>query len=258
MKTRNIIAMLIVCLFVGTSTSTFATEKQDRDIPYAFSKVLVDDGINLYFSQGNASTVSLEAEAAILDKVETVVQDETLIIRMKKGEKLKRNTVIAHVTVSDISEIKADKKSNVYLQTPIHSDSHMSIYMHNGSSITCGAINAKELNIKVSNASKAKLATVISKSFTLNVAEFGDVQNGDINTDFASVNLYNNSTAYISVNATNLVSSANKGSNLIIGGTTNNITANASGESSIKGNNLKFDKSTVKSLDSSSIKLAQK
>ncbi len=161
MKTKSIIAMLFVCLFVGISAGTFATEKQNRDIAYAFSKISVDNGINLYLSQGNAPSASIEADAAVLDKIEAVVQNETLIIKVKKGEKLKRNTVVnAHITAVVINQITADKKSNVYLQTPIHSDSYMGVYVHNGSSITCGAIKAKEVNFNISGTSKARLSTI--------------------------------------------------------------------------------------------------
>ncbi|MDR0661146.1 MAG: DUF2807 domain-containing protein [Prevotellaceae bacterium] len=260
MKTKNLIVAFICCLLVGYSIHSFAIEKQDRNVT-SFTKVSVSGGIDLYLTQGNTLSVSIETEKDILDKIETKVENGTLIIKLKKGEKINwrsykgKLTLIAHVSAPTIEHVQGSGGSDIYPQTPINTNGNFGITLSGGADLKNATINAKNIEMKLSGGSDAKQFTANATTFIAQISGGSDIDNATVNAPDINIQQSGGSDAKLNVNCERLDVRASGGSDLTLSGKTNTITVNASGASDIKASNFSYESSDINKSGSADVKL---
>lgn len=260
MKTKSFFTTAFLCLLVGISITVYGAIKQDRNVG-SFTKIEVSSGIDLHLTQGSNKSVSIETEESIMNKIETVVENGTLKIRVKSGEKINWTTgklvLIAHVTTPTIEGLQASGGSDIIPQTPIKSSGRLDISLSGGSDLKDATIDANELNLKQSGGSDSKQLTVTAKTFTANISGGSDIKNGNINAPTIDIKQSGGSDATLKVSTETLIVNTSGGSDITLSGKTNSITANASGAASVKATGLTYVKSDVKKSGGSDIKLSK-
>lgn len=257
MKTKNFLFILLCCTLVGLSVKVLAVTKQDRNVG-AFTKIGVSSGIDLYLTQGNTHSVAIETEEDIIDKIETVVENGTLIIRVKQGERINwRNgklTLIAHVTTPVVEAIRGSGGSDIYPQTPINSNGALDITLSGGSDLKDGTIKAKDIYLKLSGGSDAKQLDMTADKLTAVLSGGSDCK-GTVTAPTIELKQSGGSDSNLTIDATTLNVVTSGGSDVLLSGKTHTITAKASGSSDIKANDLTYEKSDISKSGGSDIYL---
>jgi hypothetical protein len=117
-----------------------------------FSMVDVSGAMDLYLSHGPAHAVKVETDENLLEFIETIFKDNTLIIRPEKGFNLKpRNTIKVYVTSPVFTRLEASGACDIYSENKILSDSEINIDM-SGSCKADVELNAPKVSADVSGA----------------------------------------------------------------------------------------------------------
>lgn len=257
MKTKSFLFTLLCCILVGLSVKVFAITKQDRNVG-VFTKVSVSNGIDLYLTQGNTHSVAIETDEDIIDKIETVVENGTLSIKVKKGEKInwKNGKLIlkAYVTTPTIEAIRGSGGSDIYPQTTINSNGFLEIALSGGSDLKGGTMKAKQVNLKLSGGSDAKLLAVTADTFIAHISGGSDLE-GSVTAPAIDLKQSGGSDSKLTVNTTNLSVANSGGSDVSVSGKTHTIIAKASGASDINATNLSYESSDISKSGGSDIRL---
>lgn len=258
MKTKNILFILLCCALVGLSVKVFASVKQEQRNVGSFTKISVSSGINLYLTQGSTHSVSIETEEEILDLIETKVENGTLTIKVKNGEKINwingQLVLNAHVSTPTIDAIRGSGGADIYPQTPINNNSSLEIALSGGADLKAGSIKAKDLNIKLSGGSDAKQLDVTADTFTGAFSGGSDCA-GTVKATTIDIKQSGGSDSNLTIDAQTLTITTSGGSDAKLSGKTNTITAKASGSSDIKATELSYEKSDVSKSGGSDIHL---
>ncbi len=135
---------------------------EDRSISSDFEIINVQQGINLYLTQGKSTGISVEADENILDLLITEVKNNELNIYFEKNvNRAKARNV--YLTTENISKINTSSGASVKSENTIQAES-LELKSSSGSAIKIHA-NAHEIK---SEASSGSTITIFGKSNTLN------------------------------------------------------------------------------------------
>ena len=169
-KITVLISIYLALLF--TTTSCFVdgvigikgnrkVVSEERSIRSDFDVINVQQGINLYVTQGKPTDIRVEADENILDLLITEVKNNELNIYFEKNvHQAKARNV--YLTTENISKIKASSGSSVKSENTIQATS-LNLDSSSGSSIKIHA-NANEIT---SESSSGSTITIMGKSQTL-------------------------------------------------------------------------------------------
>lgn len=129
------------------------TEKRNIDQP--FSAIKATEGLNIYITQSDSESISVEADDNLQDIIITEVVDNVLKIHTKKniGNCTSKKVLVSFKT---ISSIKATSGSNVKSTNTIIVK-HLDLETSSGSNVDL-SINTANLNCKSSSGSNLKLS----------------------------------------------------------------------------------------------------
>jgi hypothetical protein len=180
--TTKFIAMLVV-LFITSSCFIDGVMgikgnrnviSENRNISSKFEKIDIQQGIRLYLTQGNTTSLKVEADENILDLLITEVENNQLKIYFKKNVyKAKARNV--YLTTKNISSIEASSGSSVKTDNTWQSSDFL-INTSSGSSVKIN-VNANAVTSSSSSGSTIKL---FGKTNTFNAkASSGSSINAD-------------------------------------------------------------------------------
>lgn len=167
MKTLVRITVLITTylIILFTTTSCFVegmtgikgsknVVSEERDISSNFETIKVQQGINLYLTQGNSTDISVEADDNIIDLLKTEVKNNELKIYFDKNVyKAKARNV--YLTTRDISEIRTSSGAHVRSENTIEAKT-LDLDSSSGSSIKIH-VNANEVISETSSGATMKI-----------------------------------------------------------------------------------------------------
>ncbi len=136
--------------------------------------------IRIIISQGSSLKVELEGSVSDLNKVETEVRFNTLVIKLQRGTQRIKN-VVAYVTLPKIEELDVSGSGHIKAKTDIKADDLVMDVSGSGK-IKIDQLNANNLEIDISGSEKGqKLKFSISGSGDVEACgvEASDVE-GDI------------------------------------------------------------------------------
>lgn len=204
---------------------------EERSIRSDFDIINVQQGINLYVTQGKPTDIRVEADENILDLLITEVKNNELHIYFEKNvHQAKARNV--YLTTENISKIKASSGASVKSENTIQATS-LNLDSSSGSSIKIHA-NANEIT---SESSSGSTITIFGKSQMLSAeASSGSTINAE---ELKTVNAKTeaSSGANIDVNVTGkLMAKASSGGDIDYEGSPETVIKETSSGGSVSGN----------------------
>ena len=214
-KITILITIYLTLLFTTTSCGTnggFGVKgsknvvSEDRTISTDFEIISVQQGINLFITQGESVKLNVEADDNIIKILITEVKNNELKIYLKENVYMAKARNV-YLTASTISGIKTSSGASVKSENTLLTKS-LGLDSSSGSSIKIYA-NANELT---SEASSGSTITIFGKSeiFSANASSGSSIKAYELKTMDAMVEA--SSGANIDVNVTNkLIAKASSG-----------------------------------------------
>jgi len=204
---------------------------EDRSISSDFDVIKVQQGINLYLTQGNSTELNVEADENILDLLITEVNNNELKVYFDKNVyRAKARNVF--LTANTISKIKTSSGASVKSENTLQVNS-IDLDASSGSAIKV-YVNADEVT---SNCSSGADITVFGKAYTLSAkASSGSSIDAD---ELKTVDAYAtaSSGANIDVNLSGkLTAIASSGGDIDYEGEPSNVDKDTSSGGSVSGN----------------------
>jgi hypothetical protein len=204
---------------------------EERSIRSDFEIINVQQGINLYITQGKPTNISVEADENIIELLITEVKNNELNIYFEKNvNQAKARNV--YLTSESISKIKASSGASVKSENTIQAET-LELDSSSGSTMKIRA-NANEI---LSESSSGSSITIIGKSnsFTANSSSGSSINAKELKTVNAIAKA--SSGANIDVNVTGkLTASASSGGDIDYEGSPESIDKKATSGGSISGN----------------------
>ncbi len=129
--------------------------KTDRPITEDVKQIQISQGLELYITQSDASTLSVEADENLHDLIKTEIENHTLKIYTSDNIKSAASKKIL-LSVNSISGIKATSGSAVYANTTIKEDT-LDLNATRGANISLDVIT-EHLNCHSTSGSSIKLS----------------------------------------------------------------------------------------------------
>jgi len=204
---------------------------EDRTIRSDFEIINVQQGINLTISQGNPTSLSVEADENVIDLLITEVKNNELNIYFEKSvyQAKARNV---YLTTENISKIKASSGASVKSENTIQAET-LELNSSSGSTMKIRTI-ANEISSESSSGSNI---TIVGKSnsFTANSSSGSSINAKDLKAVNAITKA--SSGANIDVNVTGkLTAKASSGADIDYEGSPETVDKNTSSGGSVTGN----------------------
>jgi len=204
---------------------------EDRTIRSDFEIINVQQGINLTISQGNPTSLSVEADENVIDLLITEVKNNELNIYFEKSvyQAKARNVFL---TTENISKIKASSGASVKSENTIQAET-LELNSSSGSTMKIRTI-ANEITSESSSGSNI---TIVGKSnsFTANSSSGSSINAKDLKVVNAITKA--SSGANIDVNVTGkLTAKASSGADIDYEGSPETVDKNTSSGGSFTGN----------------------
>ena len=231
---KTIIASLLIALIALPMTTIDAQDKKknkkkhkkyakvegdgnivtkDRSVAN-FTAISVQNGSDLYITQGSPNKVTVKADANLQDHIKTEVKDGTLKIYAKKrlGKAKKREV---HVTVSNLKALAASGGSDVFAKKGLKTG-NFALSMSGGSDLDL-VLTADELKCSLSGGSDANISGSVGH---LKVSASGgsDLNGKNLSATDCDINVSGGSDVDISGKAKSLDVVASGGSDINAGG----------------------------------------
>ncbi|XMO85426.1 head GIN domain-containing protein [Algibacter sp. AS12] len=128
---------------------------QDRSITELFTAIKATEGLDVYLTQSDIESISVEADSNLHDIILTEVENGVLKIHTKENiGKAKAKKV--HISFKDISSITSTSGSDVYSTNTIHVE-RLDLKSTSGSDMTLD-VNTSVLNCKSTSGSDLRLS----------------------------------------------------------------------------------------------------
>lgn len=204
---------------------------EERAISADFDAINVQQGINLYVTQGKPTNISVEADENILDLLTTEVKNNELNIYFEKNVyRAKARNV--YLTTETISKISASSGASVKSENTIQTTS-LDLDASSGSTMKIHT-NASEIKSESSSGSNITIFGK-SKNITANARSGSSIKATELTTENASAQV--SSGANIDVNVTQKISAeASSGGSIDYVGNPKVVDKETSSGGSVSGN----------------------
>ncbi len=204
--------------------------KSDRTVT-GFQTVEIQDGIDLYLSQGSVEKLQIEADENLQQYIKTEIEQGNLKIYLSKSV-WKSKSLKVHLTIRNIIGLSASGGSDVET-LDLLKFTDLSVICSGGSDAKLN-IEAEKLKFKASGGSDGYLTGTV-KNFLAKGSGGSDIHAFDLKSTDCFIEMTGGSDA--EVNASGLLNaSASGGSDVTYKGTPTNIDSNMSGGSSLHHN----------------------
>lgn len=231
MKKFSLLVIILLVTFSAMSQSKIKGNRvvtnEERSLDY-FTKLEVNDKINLILKQGNQNSLEVEADENLHDVIDADVKNSTLTLSLNKRiTRSKRFNITLYVEdldqiiLNDDSEVNAPEELDVF---------NMDIILNNKSDIQLDNLKTQFLSLEANERSKSELR-VRTDSLVIHAKESSRLKL-DMITEGSSFNYSGNA----SIDAE---------------GKTSSLTLNASDNAGFKGAEFVADNVLVSALDKS-------
>ncbi|MGV6845114.1 MAG: head GIN domain-containing protein [Lutibacter sp.] len=201
---------------------------ENRTIKNQFDAVSVQQGIHLYLSQGNETSLKVEADENIMPLLVTKVEDNTLKIYFKKNvSRAKARNV--YLSTNAISKISASSGSSVTTEATWLADS-FELKTSSGSAINC-IIKAHNIIGNSSSGSSLKIKGE-SKNTSIKASSGSSINCKELQSDSVTAKASSGATIKVMVNQS-LNAKASSGASIRFLGNPTSINKEASSGGSV-------------------------
>jgi hypothetical protein len=234
---KKIIAVVAILITINLVSN--AQKKETRDVS-TFNKVAFGAG-TLYLKQGSTQRVELEGDPDVLEKYETKVEGERLVIRPRdrwsNWNLGNDDRITVYVTAREIEGIGVSGSGDVIAQTKI---------------------TATELDLKVSGSGSLKAEVDVTGDLEADISGSGDIEVRGTAGDFdADISGSGDVSASLTIAGGTTVAIAGSGK-IIIDGKAREMEARISGSGNIRGVDFEVEKCRVKIAGSGDVEISVK
>ncbi|PKP13709.1 MAG: DUF2807 domain-containing protein [Bacteroidetes bacterium HGW-Bacteroidetes-3] len=204
---------------------------EERAISSDFDEINVQQGINLFITQGKPTNISVEADENILDLLVTEVKNNELNIYFEKNVHWAKARNV-YLTTETISKINASSGASVKSENTIQTAS-LDLDASSGSTMKIHT-NANEIKSESSSGSNITIFGK-SKNLTANASSGSSIKANELKTENAFTKV--SSGANIDINVTQKLSAeASSGGSIDYGGNPKVVDKETSSGGSVSGN----------------------
>ena len=218
---KTTILKLVIIIFLATITTSCGVDMfnkvdgnrnvviKDRKLNTNFTAIKVSSGLDLYITQGDENSLTVEADENLHDIILTEVENGRLRIYTKKGIWRAKARKI-HVTVKNLEELEASSGSDVYSENTILTNT-FKVNVSSGADVKI-KVNAESVNSTTSSGSDLKIMGT-TENHTANASSGSSIDAYNLTSKNVTVNV--NSGADINIFASeNLNANANSGGDI--------------------------------------------
>jgi hypothetical protein len=158
-KGKTVLTLLLAGLFVLCCTPITLdgqTTRETRNLP-SFNAISLAMSGNIYLTQGEPQSVSIEADKSELDQIVTEVNGSRLVVKTKPGHWHNMGTVKIYITVPSIRDIGISGSGNVEIQNELQMDD-LSLSVSGSGDIRISNLNARSTSATISGSGSISLA----------------------------------------------------------------------------------------------------
>lgn len=221
------------CIFEGVTGIKGSNNvvSEDRDISSNFETIKVQQGINLYLTQGNSTDINVEADDNIIGLLLTEVNNNELKVYFEKNVyRAKAKNV--YLTTRDISKIKTSSGALVKSENTINTKS-LDLDASSGSSIKI-YLNAQEVISETSSGSNIKIEGK-TNSFSASSSSGSSINADGLKTVDAYAKASSGSNIDLNVSG-KLTAKASSGGDIDYEGSPTDVNKDTSSGGSVSGN----------------------
>lgn len=214
MKTINFSARLLLIgllAFVLSSSLNAAEEvkKEVRSIP-EFSVLHLKCSADVYITQGNEVSVKVVADESIISYIVTEVQDDALIIDIKKNNLNNIKTCEVYITTKSLSKIQSKGSGNIYCKEAFKGKDMM--LELSGSGDVDLVLDAQNLEINVLGSGNVKIKGV-GGTFESILSGSGDIEASNLHLERCHAKVHGSGNIVLSGKTNELVVGVNGSGN---------------------------------------------
>ncbi len=201
----------------------------DRNISASFTSLKATEGLDVYLTQSNTESISVEADENLHDLILTEVEDGVLRIHTKENIG-RASSKLVNVSFKDISSITSTSGSDVYSTNTITAE-RLDLKSTSGSDMTLD-VNTSILNCKSTSGSDLRLSGKTIKLYA-EATSGSDIKAADLSAESSEVKA--TSGADITVNTSKaLTARATSGGDIRYYGNPETVDKSDSSSGSIK------------------------
>jgi hypothetical protein len=208
-----LLALVAVAAALHSPEALAGTEA--RTVP-AFEAISTHGSIDLTVRQTDKAAVSVTADDKVLPLVETVVENNTLVVRMKKGERFwNTGTISVAIDVVKLNAISSAGSGDVVLNG-LKSPS-FKLTLAGSSDAKLNGLTTESTELRISGSGDV-LATGQSRNVAISISGSGDANFSGLTADDVSVKIAGSGDASVNANKSLSVSVAGSGDVTYTGG----------------------------------------
>ncbi|MDP9047219.1 MAG: DUF2807 domain-containing protein [Bacteroidota bacterium] len=191
-------SILAVFLFIAAAKSVSAQSEQKREVS-GFNSIASGGPFNVHVKIDGTESLRLTGDAAILDKIETVVEGEKLKIRFKHEYEHNHDgdeagEVNIYITAKSLSGI-ANAGSGKMTVDGVVSGNNVKMALSGSGNIT-SSVKSDELHIAISGSGSVHLNGSAGNA-SISIAGSGELMGKELKTNTASVSIAGSGNAYV-------------------------------------------------------------
>lgn len=163
-----------------------------------FSIINLSISADVFITQGNKTSIEVEADEKALENLITRVSGDELTIKWKDNDYY-NGDVIFRITMKDIEELNIAGSGNIYANSKIRCED-IELNIAGSGDILLKDLSAEEIESEIAGSGNIKLGGQdIVASHEINIAGSGDVSAKKLKTEKAFVNIAGSGNCYVNV-----------------------------------------------------------
>ncbi|HEX8356048.1 MAG TPA: head GIN domain-containing protein [Segetibacter sp.] len=200
---KNLLVAFIAFISVSVSAQTNIKGngnviKETREVSN-FSRVSLAGNVNVQLSFGNSPTITVEGDENVLPYIETVIENETLIVRTKNKTGINsKNKLIVYASMTKIEELKVSGSGNITGNGEFTNNEKTSLSVSGSGNITVGIASFNETKIAISGSGNVTLKGESTNNIDATISGSGNIDCSGVscNNVFAKVSGSGNIRVY--------------------------------------------------------------
>ena len=154
MKTKILLGAFSIFILFSCSSANSEVIKQERKVEQ-FSKIDLSIAAHVYLKQGDTQSVVVEADNGYIDDIKTVVNNNTLLIKIDKWM-LHYKEVNVYITISNVEGLDISGSGKIETLTSIKT-THLNLDVSGSGKIYIPELNATNISSDISGSGKINL-----------------------------------------------------------------------------------------------------
>lgn len=155
----------------------------------SFNGVKTAGSFDLYVTQGETTTIRIEAEGNLLKYITTEVEDGVLKVRVRRGVNLRpRKDMKVFVTAPNFKQLGIAGSGNIIAESDIKSSDNMEFSIAGSGDVRVSTIDAPKITVRISGSGSATIAGS-TRDAEFRIAGSGDIKCKELKAENTEVHI---------------------------------------------------------------------